>query len=550
MRLAKSNLFLLATLVLAFWLRRTGIEWGLPGGDHYVASYRPDEFSLFAWIRRMNPDRWDFNPHIYLNGTLLLFALAGFYKVLSFFGLVKISTSPLFYYEHVSEWAKFYGFGRVFMVGIGLLTVWAIYRAGRAAFGKTAGLVAALLYAIVPVHVISSKHLLVEPAATLWFALLVLFSFRIIQRGAWKDYLRAAIVLGSGSAVKINLAPLGILLASAHFLGKVKHWDLNLFRSAALDSKIWKALTLTGVSYLAFNPYLLFNLEEARKEAQAWLLTYHSWEYLGYGPLFTLTHLLPAGLGLWFFLGGVLACLFALFSRRREVWLLLLGLLINFYVSARTGTIVVKYTVTLLPFLTLLMGHFFVKLLEGPPVWRAVGAVFFAWVMLATLDLSICYNALFLRPDARDLASNWIKEQVPRGSKIAVLKEPYFHSPPVLYNQYFFLGRSREWRVERWYQVVNLEFEDAKIRKEAPDYVVISGRENRLFARAHHDFTQKDDWGRLESLLQGEGYERVKVFENRLMRHGKALVRNFPPDDWQQFLAEIRIYQRVSPAGG
>lgn len=539
---------LLGILALAFWLRWVGIGWGLPQGEHLVASYRSDERTLFYWLREMRPERWDFNPHSYFNGTLLLFLLAGLYKILSLAGAVTLSSDPLFYYRHVAEWAKFYWFGRLAMAAIGVLTVWVIYKAGRLAFGRGVGLLAALLYAIVPLHVVSSKHLLVEPAATLWFALMLFFCFRIIREGLWKDYFFAALVLSSACVVKLTSAPLWILLLFSHWLSVKESPSFHSFWRSLGSKKLWVSSALALGSYFILNPYLIFNLEEARRETQVYHVMYDSRSYLGYGITFSLTHLLPYGLGWWFFSWVLAAVLFSFFSKRREVWLNLVGLFVFFYLISRTGFPAVKYYVFLLPFVTLLVACFFHELIGRIPLGiRILSTLLFVWMVIETLDLSFSYNRLFLSPDARDRASVWIEEHIPPGAKIAVLQYPYWYTPPILYNQYLFSGRNRYWRVEKKYRVVNLRNREKRIEIEKPDYVVISERENRYFQRSRGDFRKIDDWSYLESFLHREGYQRIQTFENRLERGGVKLARGFPPDDWQQILLEVRIYEKVFP---
>lgn len=548
-RLLPTAVALSVILVLAFWLRWTGMDWGLPQGEHTVASYRSDEKTLFSWMREMWPEKWDFNPHSYLNGTLLVFFLAGFYKILSFFDLLIISSDPLFYYRHVTEWAKFFWFGRLAMVIIGVSTVGVVYTAGRVAFGKGVGLLAALLYAIIPLHVVSSKHLLVEPAATLWFSLMLFFCFRIIRESLWRDYLGAAFVLASACVVKITGMPLWFLLFLSHLWGIPERGRSYSFWESLGSTKLWVSTTVALGSYFIFNPYFLSNLNEVWVEARNWYGQYHSWSYLGYGPLFSLTHLIPFGYGPWFAVWGLTATFFFFFSRRREIWLMLVGLLLFFYLNSRTGTTVVKYHVVLLPFLTLLVACFFKQLLEKMPLLvRAFSVLLFGWMVIETLELSLSYNRLFLRPDARDRASLWIEEHIPQGSKVAVLQEPYWYSPPILYNQYFFSGRSRYWRVVPKYQVVNLRYQDKRIKAHKPDYVVTSGREIRCFQRIRGDFRKIDDWDYWEAFLHQEGYEKVQTFENSLEKWGVKLPKGFPPDDWQQILAEVRIYRRGAPA--
>ncbi|HXV27907.1 MAG TPA: glycosyltransferase family 39 protein, partial [bacterium] len=420
-------------LLVALWLRVPGMNWGLPEGEHFYASYQPDEYTLFYWIRQMKPGVYDFNPHSYFNGTLILFLLAGFYKILSFLGLLKVASSPLFYYQHAEEWMKFYWYGRILMVGIGMLTVWVIYKAGRIAFGRITGLLAAFLFAVVPMHAVISPHLLIEPAATLWFAALILFCFKILKKSEMKNYIWAGVALGSACAVKINCLPLALLLFAAHGMGRVKKWDFKLVREAVRDKRLWISLGASVTAYLIFNPYLLFNLREALFEFKDYYNRYRfGWSYLGYSPIFSFTGLFGYGAGPWFLGWGFFSVLFSFFSKKREIWLTLLGFLLFFYLNSRSSTMFLKYHVVTLPFLVILMAYSFTAVFKKIP--RKAGVLFsflFVWVNLQTLSLSLAYGRLFERPDARDVSSAWIKEYIPEGSKIAVFRKPFWYSPPV-----------------------------------------------------------------------------------------------------------------------
>ena len=311
--------------------------------------------------------------------------------------------------------------------------------------------------------------------------------------------------------------------------------------------KFLAASGAAAISYFVFNPYLLFNLSEVWGEAKIWQSQYQTgWKNFGYGPLFALTHLLPYGFGSGLIFWGIAASLFAFFSKRREVWLLLAGLFLFFYLTARTGTTVIKYYIVLIPFLTLLIAHFFKSLMQNAS-WglRVLSLAAFIWMVVDTSGLSFSYDYLFLQTDARDKASKWIQEHIPQGAKIAVFTEPYYHSPPVIYNQYFFSGRSPWWRVEHRYEILNLDGHDLKLREENPDYVIVSGRENLRFRRGKGDYRTVHDWSQLESFLkeEGGGYVKVQQFENQLRKYGWSLPSGFPPDDWLQILAEVRIYQ-------
>lgn len=544
-----SDICLGAILILAFWLRFVGIEWGIPGvGDRIAASYRSDEWLVFHRLLLMKPNEWDFNTHTYTNGTLIFYLLGIIYKLLALTGFLKMGDSQAFYYQNPAEWGRFYWIGRFVMILIGTTATWVIYRAGRVAFTRRTALFAALFNAIIPLNVVSTKHMLIEPAATLWFALAIFFNFKIIRNSSWKYYFYSALTLGSACAVKINCTPLGVLLILAHLLGRLQSVSFKAVRYELLSPKLFFSLAVFAGTYLLCNPYLLFNFQEAFQQLQKNYGQYQgAWRYLGYGHGVSLTHLLPYGFGLGFYLVSIMACIGSVFFKKKEIGYLLTGLVLLFYLNSRTGTLVVKYHIVLLPFLVLITAYFFDQLLKARVRWIMFLTSFgLSMVIYNTLSLSLSYNRLFQREDARDQASEWIKKNVPPGASLGVFMEPYYQSPPFLYNQYFFTGKSPKWEIKLLNPVLNASKQLDKFEEMKPDYYVISSRENRFFNRLKSDFSKKDDWTKMESSLNKLGYQRVAVFENALENNGRRLLRGFPPEDWDQIFIQSRIYRQKS----
>ncbi len=546
-----SGICLSAVLILAFWLRFMGIEWGIPGlGDRIAASYRSDEWLVFHWLLSMKPGQGDFNIHTYTNGTLFIYLLGVIYKLSSFLGFLKIGDTATFYYQNPDEWGRFYWIGRFATILLGTAATWLIYRAGRVAFNRRTALLAALFYAIIPLNVVSAKHMLIEPAATLWFALAIFFNFKIIRNPSWKYYFYSALTLGSACAVKINCAPLGVLLILAHLLGRLQNISFKAFCYELLSPKLCFAFVVSAVTYLLCNPYLIFNFQEAFQQLRMNYAQYQgAWRYLGYGHEVSLTHLLPYGFGMGFYLSSIIACIGAVFFKKKEISYLLAGLALFFYLNSRTGTFVVKYHIVLLPFLVLITAHFFDALLRVQVRWVAfLTSLALGIVIYSTVNLSLSYDRLFQREDARDQASEWIKNNVPPGDSLGVFMEPYYQSPPFLYNQYFFTGKSPKWEIKLRNPILTADNQLDKFEKIKPDYYVISSRENRVFNRMKSDLSKRDAWTKMESALDRLGYQRVADFENALEDNGKPLLRGFPPEDWDQILIQVRIYQRKSLA--
>jgi 4-amino-4-deoxy-L-arabinose transferase-like glycosyltransferase len=77
--------------------------------------------------------------------------------------------------------------GRLLAVAFGLAGVWLVYRAGNLLYGRRVGLVAALLLALMPYHVVVTRQVLLDGPMTTFAALTVylLARYAITERAGW-----------------------------------------------------------------------------------------------------------------------------------------------------------------------------------------------------------------------------------------------------------------------------------------------------------------------------------------------------------------------------
>jgi 4-amino-4-deoxy-L-arabinose transferase-like glycosyltransferase len=77
--------------------------------------------------------------------------------------------------------------GRLLAVGFGLAAVWLVFRAGNLLYGRRVGLVAALLLALMPYHVVVTRQVLLDGPMTTFAALTVylLARYATTERAGW-----------------------------------------------------------------------------------------------------------------------------------------------------------------------------------------------------------------------------------------------------------------------------------------------------------------------------------------------------------------------------
>ena len=200
-------------ILLAAALRFAGLRWGLPNELHSY-SYHPDEFltigssarvaGLLDGHRTINPGLYNY-PSLYLYISALAMMVANGYGWLG-------------------NAASIYLTARVVTALMGLGAVGATYWAGRVMFGNVAGLLAALIIAIAPLHVQHSHFATVDVPSTLFVALCLGFSGLILKRGSWRDYILAGVMAGLAGGTKYNAVLVIFAPMAAHFLKEGIGW--------------------------------------------------------------------------------------------------------------------------------------------------------------------------------------------------------------------------------------------------------------------------------------------------------------------------------------
>ena len=200
-RVSLAGVLLVAILVLALALRLKGITWGLP-----YSFVNADESTVVpkaaaAARGHLNP-QFFFYPsfYFYLAGAVYVLAapvwwLLGNGNLLSLTSLV-VDPGPYFL------------LARLLSVAMGTASVYLVYRLGRVAFGRPAGLLAALFLAVAPLHVAYS-HMAVTDVTAVALALLALVLLqRAAERRAARWLVLGAVAAGLATSTKYNLGML------------------------------------------------------------------------------------------------------------------------------------------------------------------------------------------------------------------------------------------------------------------------------------------------------------------------------------------------------
>jgi len=217
----RSGWLLAAVLLLSLGLRLWGIGDRLPDPSHGVnvlADTSVDETDRTtmseAWSMWGGGTRpLDLNPHT-AGWPALSFYVALLFQVSyrAFFALTTGSTAPIEFTRHVQVApAGMFLFARVASALIGVWTVYLTIRIGASVLGIAGGLLAGLLLATNPLHILTSQHASDPNLLALLFVLLAIPPLLRIPGGANpRDSLAAGAMIGLAGACKY--VPLALFL--------------------------------------------------------------------------------------------------------------------------------------------------------------------------------------------------------------------------------------------------------------------------------------------------------------------------------------------------
>ncbi len=423
-----SVVFLVLILILALGLRLWGIGWALPNAGRWF-SYHVDESVVVTYSRTVNPLLLLLDPGFYNYGSLSLLLNGLFIHLGEWFGKVGPGPSPIVHSASALLTA------RLVTAALGVGTCGLLYGAGRLLYGPTAGLVAALCYAVAPLAVQHGHFATVDVPATFWVAGSLYFALRHgSPERRVRDLLWAGVWAGLAAATKYNMALVVLAGVAAWWQGKPRN-----------PVGLMQVLGGAVLGFLIGCPGVLLNFPEFI----GGLADEASHVRLGHGMVFTNTapgfvfHLtnLANGLHPGLFLLCIVGFLAAL-RRREPTDIVLLAFTLPYYLLIGIATVkFARYTLPLYPPLFLLVAALvpaIQRLMESSrtvtpsPSSRTLARLAplaIALPLVFALLLALALDKVMTEMDPRDQAAAFIKEKGFRSVGFAT--GPWFNAPPL-----------------------------------------------------------------------------------------------------------------------
>ncbi len=215
-------------------------------------THQPDEASVMRALAGMRPARLQLDPKLYQYGGAFLYPVGAMIGLCSKLGLIEARADLAWTLDHPEAFGRLYGVARACSAAFGLLGIVACYAIARRLGGSFAGLLAALLFVLMPVVVTMShegKPHLPGAVLALSTALLAMKYDEVRTRSLW---VWTCVLCGlSWGMVLGNWPVLAVLPAVA-----LRHRHDGL---AAALRRLACGGALAVLVFLLVNPYLVIN---------------------------------------------------------------------------------------------------------------------------------------------------------------------------------------------------------------------------------------------------------------------------------------------------
>lgn len=406
-------------LLLTLLLRLYGIDWGLPSPDHPHYSYHPDEAPLLIWAQWLSQGQLVTKQFIY-GGTFYFVIL----RACIYFGDLLRE-----YIGGFNALANAILVARYFQVFLALLSVLLVYECGRMLYDRKTGLVAALILAVAPAHIVVTQTVRPDAISTFLAILITLMAVKILRSerpDQRKLLVYTGIAIGATAAFRLPMIAFSIMPAIAYVIARQRACGGPFWEMIFDWNMLWLSLAIIG-TYVVLSPHPLM-YPEVFMEGIRTTMMYETRIYpdaMDRGPIFYQygSRLLYQALGYPAYFLAVGGMTYTLIRHRIEDVIILTGVGLYFLMLASVTLTFVRYTLPVLPLLALLSGIAVIRIFEQARHARMllfiIMGVFLAW----TLAADIAFLRVTASKNVRIHASEWIAQNISQGKSVLLVKQ-------------------------------------------------------------------------------------------------------------------------------
>jgi len=291
-------------------------------------THQPDEMITMMALAQMRPGEGDLDPRLYQYGGLFIYPVGALIAACGQVGLIEVRPDLVYYLDHPEAFARFYIAARAYVAAWGVFGVLVVYLIARRLAGHGAGLLAAGLFALLPVVVCMSHEAKPHLPGAVLMLTAVWLAMRYVESGRRRDWLGTSAACGAAFGMVLSALPIFILIPLVELV-RVYRGGVRLARAVG---RATLGVLLGGGVYVATNPYVVINLFANREVLRSNFgnsLAMYAVDRLGEG-LLRMLELTVEGAGPFVVVVGVVAMVWLVHRRRGEALLLAVPTLLLF----------------------------------------------------------------------------------------------------------------------------------------------------------------------------------------------------------------------------
>ncbi len=376
-------IILIAIILLGGFLRFYAVNW-----DSYGA-FHPDERNISWAVTRIRFFR-EMNPKFFAYGGLPVYLYRALGEI-----VVRVTGNPVW----LSDWGHIAVIGRFVSAALSATSIYLIYLVGSLYFSRGTGLVSAAFLAFSP-WAIREAHFATTETMLVFFILSLLIS-----------------------AKRKNIVLLGIAWGLA-VSAKTTALLFGIIPLIAAPKKIWMIAPVAALTFFAFSPYTVLDFAGFSRS-----MTYETGVTLGrftvpYTLQFYKTPPYVYQIGTMLWQAGPVAIIgiigLILLIRKKHVTFWAFPLLYFAWAGSWYAKFA-RYNVPILPFLTVAAAWLLVEIFKKIPKKRSYRIMCLSvyWIIgLFTMAWGLANFSVYLRPQTKIEATDWIYKTIPAGSVI------------------------------------------------------------------------------------------------------------------------------------
>ena len=246
---------------MSLGLRFSGLGWGIPVYDAETAkeapglrvSFHPDEDNFLWNLTRVRPEKLDFAVNDFHWGTLQYHLITLALLMAQLLEFVSTPWRESFVGFHPVEFARIFVTGRTVSAVLGSCSVLVAFGIGKRLYGNQAGLVSALVLALMPLHVVKSHDL---TADTTMVFFLLLGVWRLLISFEDPSALNQVIAgLASGLAIAAKYSAIFFFLQSYSAIVRISGGTW-VKKSCSMPAPCWDLFLVSPMRWCTRQPVL------------------------------------------------------------------------------------------------------------------------------------------------------------------------------------------------------------------------------------------------------------------------------------------------------